>query len=191
MQHRAIFLDKDDTIIPNIPYNVDPDLITLTEGVGETLYKLQAEGYLLVIITNQAGVARGYFAEEAIAGVETRVRALLAPYGVHIDGFFYCPHHPEGTVEPYAIQCGCRKPQPGLLLRAAGALNIDRSRSWMIGDSASDIQAGRKAGCTTILFAQYCDKEKDSHASSPDFVVDTFQEIAQIILDQPGVLAPG
>jgi D,D-heptose 1,7-bisphosphate phosphatase len=181
--YKAIFLDKDNTAIPDIPYNIDPTLITLTEGAGEALHRLQRERYRLVMITNQAGVARGYFAEEAIAGVEAKMRALLRPFGVELDGFYYCPHHPEGTIEPYAICCDCRKPAPGMLLRAAADLDIDLGCSWMLGDIASDIHAGHNAGCTTILFAQYCDKEKEIQAGSPHFVADTFADVARLILE--------
>jgi D-glycero-D-manno-heptose 1,7-bisphosphate phosphatase len=179
--NRAIFLDKDNTAIPDIPYNVDPSRITLTAGAGQTLASLQGMGYRLVIITNQAGIARGYFEEDAIVGVEEKLRSLLAAHGVRIDGFYYCPHHPEGSVDGYAVACDCRKPAPGMLRRAAHDLDLDLCRSWMIGDIAADIDAGHNAGCTTILFAQYCDREKEIRAGNPHFVAEDFRDVERII----------
>ena len=179
----ALFLDKDNTLIPDIPYNVDPALITLTPGAGEALQRLQAQGFALVVVTNQSGVARGYFDEAAVDGVYARLQDLLREYSVHLDGFFYCPHHPAGTVTAYARQCACRKPQPGLILKAARTLNLDLSRSWMIGDIAADIHAGRRAGCNTVLFARYADRAKEIAASAPDFVVETFGALEEIIYE--------
>ncbi len=106
----AIFLDKDGTIIEDVPYNVDPSLIRLTRGAVEGLKNLHAGGYLLIVITNQSGVARGLFAETAMTAVEERLREILLEYGIPLAGFYYCPHHPSGTISAYAIQCSCRKP---------------------------------------------------------------------------------
>ncbi|MBX6313276.1 MAG: HAD family hydrolase, partial [Isosphaeraceae bacterium] len=151
MTRRAVFLDKDGTLIEDVPYNVDPDLIRLAPGAAEGLTRLWAAGYRLVVISNQAGVARGLFPEEALAAVEKRLRDLMAGLGVPLAGFYYCPHHPEGTVVGYAVACDCRKPAPGLILRAAREQGIDLTRSWFIGDILHDIEAGRRAGCRTIL----------------------------------------
>ncbi|MEF2277446.1 HAD family hydrolase [Deinococcus sp. YIM 134068] len=147
----AVFLDKDGTLIEDVPYNVDPALIRLAPGVGEVLRALSGAGYVLVVITNQSGVARGLFPESALGGVETRLRELLAAEGVTLAGFLACPHHPKGTVEEYAVECECRKPGPGLLRRAADELGLDLTRSWMVGDILNDVEAGRRAGCRTVL----------------------------------------
>lgn len=147
----AIFLDKDGTLIEDVPYNVDPALIRLMPGVGEVLRSLQEAGFALVVVTNQSGVARGLFPESALGGVEARLRELLAEDGVTLAGFYACPHHPEGTVPEYAQDCDCRKPGPGLLRRAAGELNLDLDASWMVGDILNDIEAGRRAGCRAVL----------------------------------------
>ncbi|MGF1538798.1 MAG: D-glycero-alpha-D-manno-heptose-1,7-bisphosphate 7-phosphatase [Elainellaceae cyanobacterium] len=146
---KAIFLDKDGTLIHDIPYNVDPDRITLRDGTREGLQALHQQGYQLIVITNQSGVARGYFPEEAIAPVEAKLRALLSP--IPLAGFYYCPHHPQGTVAKYAIACDCRKPKPGMLLQAAQEHSVDLARSWFIGDILNDVEAGNRAGCRTIL----------------------------------------
>lgn len=148
---RAVFLDKDGTLIVNVPYNVDPARIRLAPGAEEGLPLLAAHGYPLIVVSNQSGVARGEFPESALAAVEARVRELVAGLGVRLAGFYYCPHHPEGRIAPYARRCECRKPAPGMLLRAADEHGIDLARSWFIGDILDDIEAGRRAGARTIL----------------------------------------
>jgi histidinol-phosphate phosphatase family protein len=147
----AVFLDKDGTLIEDVPYNVDPQKIQLTSGAVEGLTALHEAGYPLVVVSNQSGVARGRFSEEALLCVERSLRRLLAAYGIPLAGVYYCPHHPEGTVKPYAVACRCRKPRPGLLRRAAAELGIDLAKSWMVGDILDDVEAGRQAGCRTIL----------------------------------------
>jgi D-glycero-D-manno-heptose 1,7-bisphosphate phosphatase len=151
MKKRAVFLDKDGTLIKDVPYNVDPEQIRLTVGAGDGLQRLHQMGYALIVISNQSGVARGYFSESALAAVEQRLRALLELFGVPLAGFYYCPHHPEGAVAEYAIACNCRKPAPGLLLQAARDHAVDLTASWFIGDILNDVEAGRRAGCQTIL----------------------------------------
>src|SRR4051794_39180301 len=108
MMRRAIFLDKDGTLIEDVPYNVDPGRIRLAEGAAEGLRSLHAAGFRLIVISNQSGVARGLFAEEALGGVRDRLRQLLADLGVPLDGFYYCPHHPDGAVSRYSMSCACR-----------------------------------------------------------------------------------
>jgi D-glycero-D-manno-heptose 1,7-bisphosphate phosphatase len=148
---RAIFLDKDGTLVDDVPYNVDPALVRLSWQAGPALQLLQARGYRLIVVTNQSGVARGLFTEAALDAVHRRLAELLAQYGVRLDGFYYCPHSPQGTIERYAIDCTCRKPRPGLLLRAAGELGIELAHSWMIGDILNDVEAGHRAGCRAVL----------------------------------------
>jgi D,D-heptose 1,7-bisphosphate phosphatase len=147
----AVFLDKDGTLIENVPYNVNPALIRLAPGAEEGLKRLHDAGFLLFVISNQSGIARGYFPESALKGVEARLREMLAAFGIRLAGFSYCPHHPEGSVEEFTMACDCRKPAPGMILRAAAEHGIDLARSWMVGDILDDIQAGRAAGCRTVL----------------------------------------
>jgi histidinol-phosphate phosphatase family protein len=148
---RAVFLDKDGTLVEDVPYNVDPARIRLTRGATGGLRVLHAAGYRLFVISNQSGVARGYFAEAALAAVEARLRELLHAAGVPLAGFYYCPHHPAGVVPAYAVACRCRKPAPGLIERAAREHGLDLARSWFVGDILDDVEAGRAAGCTTVL----------------------------------------
>jgi D-glycero-D-manno-heptose 1,7-bisphosphate phosphatase len=131
----AIFLDKDGTLIEDVPYNVDPQFVQFTEGAIAGLRLFQAAGYPLIIVSNQSGVARGYFPPTALAELEQHLRSRLASEGLYLQGFYSCPHHPEGVVQPYSVNCYCRKPQPGLLYQAAD----------------HHIEAGRAAGCRTIL----------------------------------------
>lgn len=151
MSVKAVFLDKDGTLIENLPYNVDPDRIRLAPGAPEALRQMQDRGYLLFVVSNQSGVARGYFDEAALGAVEARLQELLAPAGVALDGFYYCPHHPQGSVRAYAVVCTCRKPRPGLIQRAAAEHRLDLGACWMIGDILDDVEAGRRAGCRTVL----------------------------------------
>jgi histidinol-phosphate phosphatase family protein len=146
-----MFLDKDGTLIENVPYNVDLDHVQLTWLAGPALQIFQQMGYQLFVVSNQAGIAKGYFTEASLEPVQRRLGELLAQYGVILSGFYYCPHSPDGVINRYAINCTCRKPMPGMLQRAAHEHDIDLSRSWMIGDILHDVEAGRRAGCNTVL----------------------------------------
>ena len=173
---RAVFLDKDGTLVEDVPYNVDPAQVRLMPGAAEGLRLLVAAGYRLVVVSNQSGVARGYFAEEALAAVETRLRQLLEEVGVCLGGFYYCPHHPQGCVAGYAIACDCRKPQPGLVVRAAQEHGLDLSQSWFVGDILDDVEAGRRAGCRTVFLDNghetewVMTPERQPHFTAPDLI---------------------
>jgi histidinol-phosphate phosphatase family protein len=183
MPARAVFLDKDGTLIEDVPYNVDPERIRLTPGAAEGLRGIAAAGYLLIVVSNQSGVAHGYFAEEDLAAVERRLQELLGEQGVRLDGFYHCPHHPHGQVASYAVACSCRKPQPGLILRAAQEHDVDVTQSWLVGDILNDIEAGRTAGCRTILIDNGNETEWQlSPRRQPHFVVRDLREAAQVIL---------
>jgi D-glycero-D-manno-heptose 1,7-bisphosphate phosphatase len=151
VRKKAVFLDKDGTLINDVPFNVNPDLISLTTLACEGLRLLQNEGYALHVITNQPGIAKGFFDRAALGRVEKRLREMLDAGGVHLDGFYYCPHSTDGIVSADAIACDCRKPMPGLLQRAANENCIDLAKSWMVGDILNDVEAGRRAGCRTVL----------------------------------------
>jgi D-glycero-D-manno-heptose 1,7-bisphosphate phosphatase len=189
----AVFLDKDGTLVPDQPYNADPRQITLLPGVASGLGRLSAAGYRLVVVTNQSGVARGYFPETALVEVEQRLRDLLEhEAGVPLAGFYYCPHHPDGSIPEYAVQCECRKPRPGMLWLAAKQLGIDLPGSWMIGDILNDVEAGSRAGCHTILIDNGGETEwEPGPYREPDSIAGDFIEAAQIILaqEQPGEIS--
>ncbi len=148
---RVVFLDKDGTLIDNVPYNVDPRLVRLSKGATLGTRLLHMAGYELIVVTNQSGVAMSRFEEPALLQVEQRVRDLLMAQHVPLSGFYYCPHHPQATDARYAIACECRKPLSGLLHQASCDGPIDFHRSWLIGDTLDDIEAGSRLGCRTIL----------------------------------------
>ncbi len=189
--NRAIFLDKDGTLVENVPYNVDPSLIALSWQAGPGLQVFRQLGYKLIVVSNQSGVARGLFTESALAGVSRRLGELLAQYGVTLDGFYYCPHSPEGVVGRYAVSCTCRKPMPGMLLRAAREHDIDLARSWMIGDILHDIEAGQRAGCKTVLIDNGNETEWDVSAlRQPHLVAPDLLEAAAVIAVSDELRAP-
>jgi D,D-heptose 1,7-bisphosphate phosphatase len=151
MTHKAVFLDRDDTLISDPGYISHPNQVKLLPGVGQSLALLQKMGYLLVVVTNQSGIARGILTEERLEEIHHHLKKLLADDGVYIDAIYHCPYHPEGTVENFAMDSDLRKPAPGMLLKAAKEMDIDLLQSWMIGDSYRDVAAGNRAGCRTIL----------------------------------------
>ena len=148
---KAVFLDRDGTLTEPRHYPTHPDDLVLQPAIGTPLLALQRAGFALVLVTNQSGVARGFFTVNALDAMHERVGALLAPHGVRLDGIYACPHHPDGTVTGYCRACPCRKPSPGMLHQAARDLDLDLTRSWMVGDSPCDIAAGRAAGTHTAL----------------------------------------
>jgi histidinol-phosphate phosphatase family protein len=185
----AVFLDKDGTLVDDVPYNVDPALIRLTRGAGEGVRMLRDAGFRLFVVSNQSGVARGYFAEEALGPVEARVRELLRDEAVEIEAFRWCPHHPEGTVGLYSIACDCRKPHPGMITSLAAEHGIDLARSWMVGDTPADVEAGRRAGCRTIRVGG---RAGAGPALTPDYVVGDLAEAARMIVaEQPAASRAG
>jgi histidinol-phosphate phosphatase family protein len=137
---KAVFVDKDGTLVIDVPYNIDPARVALAPGAQEAVGKLAAAGYRVIVVSNQPGAALGLFAEKALGVIEERLRSLLP----RLDAFYYCPHAPDAG-------CRCRKPAPGLLERAAREHGLELARSWMIGDILDDVEAGRRAGCRTIL----------------------------------------
>lgn len=185
---KAVFIEKDGTLIHHIPNNVDPEKITLEEHVAEGLSQLKKEQYLFIIVSNQTGIANGLFKDTALANVQQKIVQLLLPYHITINGFYYCPHHPDGKIKDYSVNCFCRKPQPGLILRAAKDFNIDLSRSWMIGNTLNDVEAGKKAGCKTLLINNGTEKEwLINDQRLPDFEVGNFKEAVHFIVNGPQV----
>lgn len=184
--HKAVFLDKDGTLVEDVPYNVDPAYIRLMPHTLPALKRLHDAGFRLIIITNQSGVARGYFAERDLQAVEAYLRQVMAEHDIPLSGFYYCPHHPEGEVSPYATTCGCRKPAPGLFQIAARQHHIDCSRSWYVGDILNDVEAGRRAGCRTILLDSGGETEWELNRQRlPHHIVDDLAQAAAIITALP------
>lgn len=184
-QRKAIFLDKDGTLIRDIPYNVDPGLITLQDNTIDGLKSFQQEGYKLIVISNQSGVALGYFCEEALLHVEEKLKQLLEPYEIQLSGFYYCPHHVHGIMPEYTTDCYCRKPFPGMLLHAADVHHLDLSQSWMIGDILNDVEAGNRAGCKTILIDNGNETEWiGGKFRTPALICHTVNQAAECILNK-------
>lgn len=151
MMQAAVFLDKDGTLLDDVPYNVDPSLMRFAPGAREALTLLAAHPVALFVVSNQSGVALGQFDAAALNEVEAELHRMFAGCGAALSGVYWCPHHPRGSVAPYRGACGCRKPAPGMLLRAAHAHRLDLASSWLIGDILDDVEAGNRAGCRTVL----------------------------------------
>lgn len=147
----AIFLDKDGTLLEDVPYNVDPAKMAFAPGAWMGLKKLGRLGLPIYVISNQSGIAMGRFTPEQLAPMVAQLQRMFVQAGAVLDGFYYCPHHPLGTITAHAIRCDCRKPAPGLLLRAAAEHGIALDMSWFVGDILDDVEAGRAAGCNTVL----------------------------------------
>ncbi len=144
-------MDRDGTLIFDKNYLADPGQVEWIPGTLEALKKLSAAGFLLYIVSNQSGLARGYFGEKELETVNGRIKKDLREAGVSVEGIFYCPYHPEAKVEKYRRDSELRKPGPGLLKKASSGEDINFSKSYMIGDKISDLKAGRKMGCRMVL----------------------------------------
>lgn len=183
MNNKAVFIDMDGTLIENRPFDWGGDNFRMLPGSMEGLRLLHLAGYALVVVTNQGGIAHGWLTEEAITNVEITLRIHLAAAEIPLAGFYYCPHHPQGTVPRYRTHCACRKPKPGLLMQAARELRVDLEQSWMVGDILPDVEAGRWAGCHTVLLTNGNETEWEMTAMRwPDLVADTMLETAHMIM---------
>ena len=151
MANKAIFLDRDNTLIEDPGYISNPDQVKLLSGASKALAELRKMGYMLIVVTNQSAVARGIVTENVLEEIHERMTSLLTHEGAYLDKIYYCPYHPDGIVPKYRKESNLRKPQPGMILRAADELDIDLHNSWMVGNSPRDITAGLSAGCKTIL----------------------------------------
>jgi D-glycero-D-manno-heptose 1,7-bisphosphate phosphatase len=151
MPSPAIFLDRDGTMNVDVGYLHAIDQIELFPWTTDALRLLKRAGFVLVVVTNQAGVARGLIAEGFVEQAHVELQRRLAPVGAAIDAFYYCPHHPLGTVEKFRGECRCRKPNPGMVEDAVRDLGLDPRRSWVIGDKWLDVQLGQAVGARSIL----------------------------------------
>jgi len=188
---RAIFLDKDGTLIEDVPHNVNPQRVVLGPRVVQGLTHLQQCGYALFIVSNQPGVAHGIFSERALHQVLQYLRHMLSEQGIAIDGIYYCPHSTTGTVGWYASACTCRKPMPGMLQRAAGEHGIDLRRSWIVGDILHDVEAGHRAGCKAALINNGNETQwQQSPLRIPDIMVNDVYSAAKTITRLDGLPSP-
>ena len=160
-KQKAIFIDRDGTINKYVGFLRKEEEFELLPGVAEAVKKINESGYLAIVVTNQPVIARGEVTFEGLETIHNKMETLLGKDGAYLDGIYFCPHHPhsgyEGEVKELKIDCDCRKPKPGMLLKAAENLNIDLSQSYMVGDGENDIKAGKAAGCKTVLLNTECE----------------------------------
>ena len=175
--NKAVFLDRDGTINKYVGFLRNIDEFELLPGVAEAIKAINSTGFLVIVVTNQPVIARGEVSYEELQEIHNKMETLLGNQGAYIDAIYYCPHHPhkgyEGEIPELKFECDCRKPKPGMLLKAAKDFNIDLSQSWMIGDGENDIKAGKAAGCKTALIgnANY----------SQDVTIDSLEEFVKQI----------
>ncbi|MBX2860102.1 MAG: HAD family hydrolase [Vampirovibrio sp.] len=186
---QTVFLDRDGTLNEEAGYIREVDSLALIPGSALAVKRFQEAGFLTVLTTNQTGPARGYYDEDHVLALNQRVQDLLqAEAGVKLHAVYYCPHLATGSVQPYAIACHCRKPETGMIQQAQQQFpNIDLSRSYVIGDKATDVDFGHNAGCRSVLLKtgygqRVLDGEYQTLANPPDIVADDLSDAANQIL---------
>ena len=184
---RAVFMDRDGTISEEVGYVNHPSRYKVFPFAAEAVRALNEAGWLAVLVTNQAGVARGYFKEELVGEVHKVLVSELERDGALLDAIYYCPHHPTVGEPPYRFDCDCRKPRPGLLLRAARELDLDLSRSWMVGDRYSDTELARRAGArSAFVLTGYgrgeLEFQSDAWPQRPDLIAENLLEAVKTIV---------
>ena len=178
-QKRALFLDRDGTIIEDKHFLSDPEQVSLLPGAAAAIRAINESGWLAIVTSNQSGIGRGYFKPDALMRVERRLADILAEQGARIDDFLYCPHNPEEN-------CACRKPNPGLLIEASRSHGTALTDSWMIGDKASDVESGRRAGCRTCLVLTGYGSQEVAKEIQPDLVAPDLLSAVRHILGIKG-----
>ena len=185
----AVFLDRDGTINEQMGYVNHLSRFQLLPGVARAIRSLNEAGLPVVVVTNQSGLARGYFPESLLEAVHAELHRLLAREGAHLDGLYICPHHPEAREERFRLDCNCRKPRTGLLERAAAELGLDLGRSYMVGDRWSDLRCGAAVGATTVLVLTGYGRGDAAYVGpgqtvQPDHVAEDLEAAARWILDR-------
>lgn len=175
MMRPAIFLDRDGVIVEDVDAILHPEELVLTPSAAEAVKRAGASGRAVVVVTNQPVIARGLVDEDGVRAVHDALDTMLRARGARVDAFYFCPHHPSATLERYRIACDCRKPRPGLLTRAASDLGLDLAASVMVGDRLSDVTAGARAGCKTVLVTSGKHlaapiESPDASDATPDFI---------------------
>jgi D-glycero-D-manno-heptose 1,7-bisphosphate phosphatase len=197
MSKKAVFLDRDGVIteivyhkemgIIDSAFNIDQ--IKLFPSVGKAIKNLQSMGFKVIIVSNQPGIAKDHFDMQTFGEMKKKVQDDLEKQGAKVDAEYYCLHHPEGKIKEYTMVCSCRKPKPGLLKKAAEDHDIDLKKSWMIGDGITDVLAGNRAGCKTILIGRMkCDlcKLMEDKGANPDFIAPNLFKAYLIIQKEEG-----
>ena len=191
----AVFLDRDGTVNEEVGYLSDLGQLRLLPGAAAAIGRLNEAGLLVVLVTNQSGVARGYFPESFVHETHSLLTRMLAEGGARLDGIYYCPHHPKAGSTDLTRECDCRKPATGLLDRAAADLHIDLGRSYMVGDKWSDVELGQRAGCRTILVRSGFGHDDPGNARpsglrEPDLTAHDLAGAVDWILGQGGAPTP-
>lgn len=187
---KVVFLDRDGTINKEVNYLHRPSDLVLLPGVVSSLKKLKKHGFKLVVITNQAGVARGYYKEEDVIKLHEYLNQLLIKEDAGIDHFFYCPHHPVHGIGKYKKACTCRKPETGMFQMAEAFFKVDKAHSYMIGDKRLDTEAGRRYGVNTVLVGTgygketYRDLTEEEKKTAFDVYKETMEEAVDWILSE-------
>jgi D-glycero-D-manno-heptose 1,7-bisphosphate phosphatase len=195
VKRRAVFIDRDGTISDEVGYVNHPARYRLFPYAGEAVRLLNEAGWLAILVTNQAGVARGYFTEDLIGAVHGVLEEGLGRDGARLDAIYYCAHHPSVGEPPYRYDCDCRKPRPGLIRRAAEDFDIDLDGSWMIGDRYSDVELARNAGLhAAFVLSGYgrgeWEYQRQTWKSEPDLIAENLLEAVKAILknDEGGMM---
>lgn len=188
MQKSAVFIDRDGTLIADAEYLCDPDKLELFEESAASLKKLNDANILAILVTNQSGVARGYFDENTVNLLNQKLSDELKKQNASLDAVYYCPHHKNGAVEKYKKECDCRKPKTGLIKQAINDFKeIDLKKSYVIGDKASDIELAKNAGCKSILVKTGYGKQvlEGSYQKyiDPDFIAENMKDAVEWILE--------
>ncbi len=181
---RAVFLDRDGTINVEKNYLYRKEDFQFIPGVPEAISLLKDNGYLVIVVTNQAGVARGMYAEQQVEALHGYINSELRMWNTSIDGFYYCPHHPTAGIGRYRVKCSCRKPAVGLFEQSCADYNIEKDGSWMIGDNQSDIKAGKNFGLKTVLVRTGYGRglEQDGYHEFDYIADDLYAAVTEIIL---------
>lgn len=186
---KAIFLDRDGTLNREKSYLYQEKDLEFEEGTIEALSILRRLGYVLLVVTNQSGVARGYYSEEDLKAFHQVFQARLQEEGQSIDAYYYCPHHPEKGLGKYKIDCSCRKPKTGMLEQGIAEYNIDRTKSYMIGDKGADVRAGKAAGLAPVLVRTGYGKEEEKTLDKDEAMVfDNVLAFAKYLQEKEGIL---
>jgi D-glycero-D-manno-heptose 1,7-bisphosphate phosphatase len=182
MPDKAIFLDRDDTIIEDPGYINCAEQVKLVPAAAQALVELRKLGFKLIVVSNQSGIARGIIQEQAIGQIHDRLKQLLAEHNAYLDRIYYCPFHPEGAVQKFRKDSDWRKPKPGMLLAASKEMKISLTNSWMIGNGYADIAAGKAAGCRTVLIKSNIKPPvKKPDDVDPDFEVINMREAVNVV----------
>lgn len=185
MRRPAVFLDRDGTIIEDVDFLRTADQLRIFPWSAPAIRALNEAGHAVVVVTNQSGIARGLFDEAQLGDVHAALTGALAGQGAAIDAYYFCPHHPDALDEQYRLDCACRKPAPGLVLRARDDMGLDLSRSWMVGDRWRDVEAGLAAGVRSILVRTGYGAEDAAHPPADvraDAILDNLMEAVDWIL---------